>query len=308
MQEFSTANILPSHQSQKWQQYLREVYYDLVVKCDKSELRGKLTSNVVGTTNISQFDSDAQQVFRTTETVRAAPDDSYVIVFPVRGDLFFDQKGRQGVVRNGGYVMVSSGEYYELSCSSSFLNLTVKIQGEKLRQECPNIDDHTSRRFNNNSLIGQELLQYCKHVNRIEAHSNPQMSNLLERALTDLALAMLIGEQDSQLPLRSAQALKERFVSFIRENYADTDLTPQKIAEEMGISKTYLYRVVGDTDKSVSGWLMDYRLQRAHEMLVTRARTMPIKRIAYECGFKTASHFSQSFRRKYGVTPKESRK
>lgn len=126
---------------------------------------------------------------------------------------------------------------------------------------------------------------------------------MLERALTDLALATIIGEPASDMPQRSVQALKERFAGLIRGNYADADLTPQKIAEEMGISKSYLYRIIGSTDKSVNAWLMDYRLQRAYEMLVTGSRYAQIKQIAYECGFKTASHFTQSFRSKYGATP-----
>src|SRR5690625_4956636 len=151
MQCFTTSKVPSSKQFQHWQRFLREVYYDMEVKCDRPELRGRLSFIDVGSTSISRFVSDSHRCFRTSERVRMAPDDSYVIVFPISGDLYFDQAGRQGVVRNGGYVMVSSSQFYELSCSSGFINLTIKIPGEKLRVDCPNIDDHTSLRFHNNA-------------------------------------------------------------------------------------------------------------------------------------------------------------
>ncbi len=48
-------------------------------------------------------------------------------------------------------------------------------------------------------------------------------------------------------------------------------------------------------------WLLNKRLERARKLIVTDSLT--ISQVAFECGFEDVSHFSRSFKEKFGITP-----
>jgi AraC-like DNA-binding protein len=55
-------------------------------------------------------------------------------------------------------------------------------------------------------------------------------------------------------------------------------------------------------------YLLDARLQGAHQMILAgngRER-LNIGEVAYRCGFTNQSHFSASYKTRYGVTPTQS--
>lgn len=309
MEKFSTLSIDPSHQSKKWQMFMREVYYDLEVKGVSQSLRGQLSTYHVGDVSLSQFDSDAQRVFRTTERVRTAPDDSYVCVLPVRGKLFFNQNDREGFLERGGYVLITSATFYELSCNDNFLNWTIKVPGNLLRAKFPEIDDHLACQFSNNKGVAREFIEYCAHAAKVAESSTPHVQKFMERSVVDLMLAMVMGEIRTDFTAEGGamRALRGRIFKVISESYADPDLSPTKIAEEVGISLGYLHRVISSTGSSVSSYVMDCRLQMAYERLMIDSEVVPIKQIAIDVGFQNMSHFSKVFMRKYGLTPRQFR-
>ncbi|MBV4359895.1 helix-turn-helix domain-containing protein [Pinibacter aurantiacus] len=74
------------------------------------------------------------------------------------------------------------------------------------------------------------------------------------------------------------------------------------LAKLVGISKTKLKikfkEIVGT---SVYQYYLDVRMRRAKDMLYNNPRS--ITNLAYEMGFKTVSHFSQMYKKYYGINP-----
>lgn len=54
---------------------------------------------------------------------------------------------------------------------------------------------------------------------------------------------------------------------------------------------------------TVFGYLHDYRLEQARQLLSTD--TMSVAEVAYAVGFSNRSYFAIAFRRKFGVNPSE---
>jgi len=75
-----------------------------------------------------------------------------------------------------------------------------------------------------------------------------------------------------------------------------------ELAKQVGISKTKLKikfkEIVGT---SVYKYYLDVRMARAKDMLNSNPRS--ITTLAYEMGFKTVSHFSQLYKKYYGINP-----
>jgi AraC-like DNA-binding protein len=76
----------------------------------------------------------------------------------------------------------------------------------------------------------------------------------------------------------------------------------EELAKTVGMSKTKMKmkfkEIIGT---SVYKYYLDVRMQRARDMLSNNPRS--ITTLAYQMGFKTVSHFSQLYKKYYGINP-----
>lgn len=80
-----------------------------------------------------------------------------------------------------------------------------------------------------------------------------------------------------------------------------TDLSPAS-----GLSRRQMERLFQrEMGRTPARYYLDLRLERAHLLLLTSS--LPVIEIAMACGFSTASHFSRTYRERYGCTPQRSR-
>lgn len=90
------------------------------------------------------------------------------------------------------------------------------------------------------------------------------------------------------------------------EGHLETRLTIRHLAAQFQISDHTLkkiFRVV--FQKTVHGYILEHRLQRAHELLLTT--DLPVKTIALDTGFRSLSAFLFDFKNKFHLTPTELR-
>jgi AraC-like DNA-binding protein len=78
-----------------------------------------------------------------------------------------------------------------------------------------------------------------------------------------------------------------------------------EVAEHFAMSEATFRRWLAKSGHGFSGILINTRLEKGLTLLQTT--DIPISEIALECGFKTPSHFSDSFRKRFGVKPKQIR-
>ncbi len=98
----------------------------------------------------------------------------------------------------------------------------------------------------------------------------------------------------------------DRAVEFIHGHLGEK-LTVEKIAKAVCLSPSHISALFKQSvGKTVMGYLTEVRLQTARLLLLLRDRS--IADIAYECGFSSPSHLSQSFKNHYGMTPREVQK
>jgi signal transduction histidine kinase/ligand-binding sensor domain-containing protein/DNA-binding response OmpR family regulator len=102
--------------------------------------------------------------------------------------------------------------------------------------------------------------------------------------------------------LSADQALLARVQSIIENRIADTALSVEALAEEIGCDRSYLLRKLRTlTGETPSALIRSMRLQRAEQLL--RANAGTVSEIAYSVGFKSVAHFSNAFQERYGERP-----
>jgi AraC-like DNA-binding protein len=126
--------------------------------------------------------------------------------------------------------------------------------------------------------------------------------------LTGLAELVLRSALRTELSRADAIATRRRdAVAYIREHLSDPALTAERIAEALFISRRRLYQLFDDGD-GVSGRIRQLRIDRAKELLGDPAHaSRGIGEISKQCGFANAAHFSRTFRKVVGETPRDYR-
>lgn len=100
------------------------------------------------------------------------------------------------------------------------------------------------------------------------------------------------------------QVLLEKVIRIVNENIADSDLNVEMLAEGVGMSRVHMHRKLKElTNMSARDYIRSIRLKQAADLL--SAQKLSISEVAYALGFSNLSHFSNSFREFYGLSPKE---
>jgi YesN/AraC family two-component response regulator len=135
-----------------------------------------------------------------------------------------------------------------------------------------------------------------------------RIANLLENR-ERLETKLSDSEENKQLikpvVMRSSdQVLLEKVMKIINENIADPDLNVEFLASGVGMSRVHMHRKLKElTNQSARDFIRSIRLKQASELLATQKTG--ISELAYALGFTNLSHFSNSFREFYGMSPKE---
>jgi AraC family transcriptional regulator, positive regulator of tynA and feaB len=98
----------------------------------------------------------------------------------------------------------------------------------------------------------------------------------------------------------------EAMLAFCRQHLHDAELSPQLVADHLGISVRTLHLRFKQIGQTFGRWVLDHRLEACGTALHDEnQRTLNISEIAYRWGFNDLSHFNKAFRMRFDMTPRE---
>ena len=116
-----------------------------------------------------------------------------------------------------------------------------------------------------------------------------------------------IVRNNRELHRQHIDQLASQVVRQIEQSYADSDLSPTRIADSLGMSSAYLGRIFREsTQTSISQYLNQTRIRRAEELL--RETEQPVETVAGLVGFSNPKYFYVVFKNITGQTPLQYRK
>lgn len=122
-------------------------------------------------------------------------------------------------------------------------------------------------------------------------HFGRSLSYLIEAA---------IGQDDT-----ADRQIVARFKQYVEDHLFDEELAPDRIAQDLGMSRASLYRVAAPLG-GVTNFIRDRRLAHAHVWL--KAGELPgasISNLALDLGFGSEATFRRQFKKKFGHSPRE---
>lgn len=140
----------------------------------------------------------------------------------------------------------------------------------------------------------------------IQCTENFIFKNQFYREKSSALLKLCLLEFIRQNSAHSQSELCEEVLSYIHDNFANSNLTNEDIAENFNYHPYHLSRIFKEeTGKTLHKYLMYYRLQIAKDYLLTTK--YDISEIAWRSGFCSSAYFIKIFRENIGMTPKEYR-
>ncbi|MEM9088032.1 MAG: AraC family transcriptional regulator [Cyanobacteria bacterium P01_F01_bin.53] len=121
---------------------------------------------------------------------------------------------------------------------------------------------------------------------------------LLEPLIWLKSRGIYLSPQAEESPLSKVRKLIQKDLSHPWRSH--------EVAEHFAISEATMRRWLAKSGQGFSKILQNTRLE--HGLSLLQSTDISILDIALSCGFKTPSHFSDSFRKRFGIKPSEIRK
>lgn len=109
--------------------------------------------------------------------------------------------------------------------------------------------------------------------------------------------------QISRVAGHSTAVLMEEVIDYIRNNYDDSSLSVNLLADRLNISSAYFGKLFTEfTGTRMLDYVLKVRMEKARELLLAEP-DCDIARIAERVGYNNSTYFATAFKKYYGVTP-----
>lgn len=300
----STSEVAPADRLAVWGEFVCRHIGPL--KADTfgdPNFTGRLELGYVGKIPLARIVASRHRVLRTPSLIRK-DDRSYVkLVAQVEGGGCFEQNGRKVVLAPGEWSLYDTCKPYTVSNPDPIKQIIMLLPRDRLMRLGLNLDDLVVRRFSGRNGVGR--LTYNRLIAAFETllSSKPMdEGDLGEMIASDVELAVLENAGiTSNASLR--ETALDRVKNFIAANLRDPMLSLSRIAGAIGCSKRYLHKLFDGEAETLNIFIWRSRLEGTRQDLANPALfDRSITEIAFNWGFNSSTHFSRSFRDRYGVS------
>lgn len=154
------------------------------------------------------------------------------------------------------------------------------------------------------AVIGNHLRSLAEHAGSLSAR---EASAALD-ALCLLLSGSDLREADPLVRAAACASVHDRVCAYIDRHLDDPAMNPAGIAASCRVSRATLYRLFG-FEGGVMAYIAGRRLDRAF-MTLSRSDDgrSSIAQVAFRSGFTSETHFSRSFRARFGMSPRDVRR
>jgi AraC-like DNA-binding protein len=229
---------------------------------------------------------------------------SIQLVYARRGSIATLMGGRRFMVEPGQFVLLDNTRFYQMEMHTEHEAVDLMMPQAWVEKHLPDPGALLARPVAAHSGWGAPLGALLEAM-LDGLDSAPLPRPLLAEQFGQL-LGLATGFHEPGEGTRHRGQLARRILRRIERDYADPELSPERVAAACGISRRYLQTLLAGSGTSFVQELNATRLDRASDLLSdSRARTLSVADIAYRSGFLDPGYFARAFRKRFGITPSE---
>lgn len=277
----------------------------LKIVCSTPNFVGQMTNRSLGNCSIHGVN-----ILTPHRAVRERTDDDLCfanIQISNQGARFNGNREVQMV--QGSMLLYQGSEAYELDFDGASESLVIAIPKTALEKRVTNLQVHLDEAIDYNPIKITMLAGLLRGVLSTSGETRQAVKDGLSEAVLNMLVATLYDcdEAVQSAPTFGSAAILQRIKAYINANLDDPNLNPVMTAETMGITVSYLHKIFLQNNTTLMQYVLAERLERCRKDIAKIDRAGGISQIAYSWGFNDASHFSRSFRKRFGISPRQYR-
>jgi AraC-like DNA-binding protein len=279
---------------------------------DEATFAGDIRCSSVGFLTLAQIRATHELGQRSKAQVAKAQNEHFVIVLVRAGRLTITQAGRECLLSPNMFTLFDCNGPYTFHHVEPTEVLDVIVPAGAMRARFKEPEAHVAQPRSADSGLGRVMADMLRSLAREAPQIPEKAADDCARRVADMMGILFDSAGYDGLPIAESavqSAIYRRCVVFIESNLDDPHLDPAKIAAAVGISLRYLHKIFHRSGESVGDCVRRLRLARSYDDLADlRQRHVKIKEIAFRCGFKNPTHFSDAFKDYHGRSPSEVRR
>jgi len=218
----------------------------------------------------------------------------------------------EAIVQTGDLVLIDLLQKMRMRAHVAANSLLVGLPKPLVARWLPDAEAAAAQRLDGAKGWSSLLAAYLNamSIDHAQAIGSPFEQELIgEHILSMLSFALSQNGflRDSDAVSSRDRALHLRMYNWIRDNYADPDVSAAKLAARFHVSVRYVHKVFASAGRGITflDVLQHERLEAAVRMLRTASVSHTfVAQIAYRCGFSDPAYFGLVFRKRYGCSPR----
>ena len=310
-ESWTSAGLAQPEALREWREWAASTIAPIEVEVfDADAFAARWVSHGVGQLRLLHLHAPAQRVTHTGAdrlAMRAAQ--SIQLVYAREGTINTRMGGRRFTVEPGQFVLLDNTRFYQMEMTTTHECIDVMMPHPWLERHLPDPGALLARSFDAHSGWGAPLGALLETLLSGGLDTAPLPRPLIADqfgALLGLATGFDDSAETGPPGSRHRGQLARRILRRIERDHADPELSAQRVAGDLGISKRYLQTLLAAAGTSFVQDLNATRLDKASDLLSDpRLAAVPIADIAYRTGFLDPGYFTRLFRKRFGITPRE---
>ena len=272
---------------------------------DKQTYQAVAEVAALGPLTVARVDSNAAVVARKTEPSHDTCK-RYSIIVVIGGEVMLSHRLGMSELKTGDFILMDNTRPRTMFVYQQISLLIISIPETVLRRFIPLPEEIEAQKM---TAPGSQEPFYQPLLTLWEAVKKSQLQEFAP-TLSDKLLNTISGLYSAHGTYRGGRAARRviQVKKLIEEQLGNPELTVESLAASLAVSSRYLRDLFSQSEK-ISHYILRRRLEEcANQLANSLQQHTSITAIAFQYGFNSTAHFSRTFRKQYGITPREYRR
>jgi AraC-like DNA-binding protein len=270
--------------------------------------RAPITVRTLGGLAISDTAGDMPPDFsislaRGPIEIRKDPRDYFMFWLMLDGRIGLEQRGHSEIMRAGDLFLYDQSQPFVLDFGPRWRTLIVTVPRPLLTCRLPAAHQLAGRRIAANRSLAALAGSLVKRLYHLDDTTHDEIADRINSSALDILAAVLEAGVD---PAAGATRHERRLGNakrYMLAHFGDPGLDLQSIAKAQNMAPRTLYRLFASEGTTPMRWLWQQRLAQSYKAL-SEGKCVQVTDVALSCGFSDVSHFSRSFKARFGQSPR----
>lgn len=307
---WSTYSVPGRDQFAFWREAVCQAVLNVKTERPGTDFFGDITCTDYGDLRFARFASTPHEVVRLNSHIGHSKGAHYLVSLQLRGPSRMFQNDQVCDLRPGDIGLVDGTRPFRVEFPENVDRVVAVIPHALLRSRAPWLDSRPLNRMAAERSLNGALRFYLERLAGEARASDAEAAALSENICNLIALMTAATDREHFVARDfTAQPGLDHLLAVMRRHLADPELSPKTLAERLQISVRTVHKRFEDADTTFGQWLLDNRLQACRRALADPQQAgFTISQIAFGWGFNDLSHFSKTFKTRFGLSPLQYRR